>query len=256
MHLLYLDDSGSVSNPQEDYVVLGGISVFETQAYHLANDLDKLAQSIDPSNPSKIEFHASEIYSRRTPPWNKFSQDEARGIIKSILKILANSSNSTYAFACSVHKSSYSEDGLYLAFEDLCQRFDTYLKKINIEGDNQRGLLILDDSSHETILQELAQNFRKTGTQWGKNVRYLADTPFFVNSKASRIIQLADHIAYAVFRRYNTGDTQYFDIIAHKFYQQDGIIHGLAHKHKTNQPCMCLACMSRKFNKEIPTQSF
>jgi hypothetical protein len=252
MHLLYLDDSGSVENPSEEYVVLGGVSIFETQGYYLSNELDKIAQSVDPSNPKGIEFHASEIFSRKTHPWNKLSREEAQGVIKAVLKVVANSSNSTYAFACAVHKKSFAGgDGLNLAFEDLCQRFDIYLSRLNAEGERQKGLLILDDSSYETTLQELANNFRQIGTQWG-SVKHLSDTPFFVNSKASRIVQLADHIAYAVFRRYHVGDTQYFDIIAHKFYQNDGVVHGLAHKHKTNQNCMCVACMSRRNSKMLP----
>jgi hypothetical protein len=246
MHLLYLDDSGSVLNTNEEYIVLGGFSIYETQGFYLSNELDKIAQSIDPRNYGDIEFHASEIFSRRTPPWDKLNREEAQGIIKAVLKVLANASNSTYAFACAIHKQSFlGNDCLNLAFEDLCQRFDIYLSKINAEGDRQKGLLILDESSHETTLQGLAYNFRKIGTQWG-SIRHLADTPFFVNSKASRIIQLADHVAYSVFRRYNQGDANYFDIIAHKFFQADGVFHGLAHKQKSNPSCVCLACSTRR----------
>lgn len=187
MHLLYLDDSGSVKNPSEEYVVLGGVSIFETQGYYLSNELDKIAQSIDPSNPKEIEFHASEIFARKTHPWNKLSREEAQGVIKAVLKVVANSSNSTYAFACAIHKKSFSgDDALNLAFEDLCQRFDIYLSRLNAEGERQKGLLILDDSS-----------------------------------------------------------------IAHKFYQNDGVVHGLAHKQRTNQNCMCVACMSRRNNRAI-----
>lgn len=36
MHLLYLDDSGSVPNTQEKYFILGGVSIFEAQAHHIA----------------------------------------------------------------------------------------------------------------------------------------------------------------------------------------------------------------------------
>jgi hypothetical protein len=135
---------------------------------------------------------------------------------------------------------------LHLAFEDLCQRFDIYLSNLNASGDRQKGLLILDDSSYETTLQDLAKNFKKLGTQWG-TIRHIADTPFFVDSKACRIIQFADHIAYAVFRRYNYSDTQYFDIIAHRFLKNDqGVAHGLANKQKITSTCMCLACNSRR----------
>lgn len=248
MHLLYLDDAGSLKNADEEYIVLGGVSVFEIQAYHLSQELENLAETIDPVNPQSVEFHASEIFARRRSPWDKLSKEEAKGVIKAVLNILARASASTYAFACAIHKQSYqvNTDHLSYAFEDLCKRYDMYLSRMNYDGERQRGLLILDESSHETVLQNLAINFRKIGTQWG-GIKYLADIPFFVNSKASRIIQLADHIAYAVYRRYNAGDTSYFDIIAHKFYSVGGILHGLAHKQKKTYNCMCPACISRKF---------
>ena len=111
-------------------------------------------------------------------------------------------------------------------------------------GDTQRGLVILDNSAHETTLQKMSVEFRTLGTRWG-SIKSLADTPLFVDSRASRVIQLADHVAYAVFRRYQSGDTQYLDRIAHKFDAEDGIVHGLAHKEIGNPNCMCIACISR-----------
>lgn len=132
-----------------------------------------------------------------------------------------------------------------LAFEDLCSRFDLYLRRLRGEGDRQRGLLILDQSAQETTLQRMAREFRTLGTQWGV-IRNLADTPLFVNSAVSRVVQLADHVAYAVFRRYNAADAQYFDIIASKFDSADGVIHGLVHKQAVDPNCMCIACMSRR----------
>ena len=132
-----------------------------------------------------------------------------------------------------------------VAFEDLCSRFDRYLQRLRANGDRQWGLLILDKSAHETTLQQMAVEFWTLGTQWGV-IRNLADTPLFVDSRVSRVIQLADHVAYAVFRRYQSGDAQYFDRIAAKFDAEDGIIHGLAHKEISNTQCMCIACLSRR----------
>lgn len=247
MHLLYLDDSGSAPNPNEQYFVLGGISVFEAQAHWFTQELDRLAESISPNNPHDIEFHASEIFSRRSAPWNKMSRQEAQGVIKSLLQIVAGSYGSAQIFACAIHKASFPDrDPVEIAFEDLCSRFDQYLAKLRDTGDRQRGLLILDDSAHETTLQNMARGFRVIGTRWGV-IRNLAETPLFVSSNASRLVQIADHIAYATFRRYEAGDTQYFDIIAQKFYAKEGIIHGLAHKQMNNQSCMCIACLSRRF---------
>ena len=132
-----------------------------------------------------------------------------------------------------------------IAFEDLLQRFDLYLGRLHSKGDTQRGLLILDKTTQETTLQQLAIKFRTFGTQWGA-IQYLADTPLFIDSRASRVIQLADHVAYAVFRRYQASDAQYFDIIANKFDQEGGVVHGLSHKELGNPACMCIACLTRR----------
>ena len=245
MHLLYLDDSGSASNAKEQYLVLGGVSVFEAQSHWITVELDKLAENIS-ENPHEVEFHASTIFSGRSAPWKSIEKDEARGIIKSVLQVLATSYDTARAFACVVHKASFpNQDPMKIAFEDICQRFDLYLRRLRVKGDNQRGLVILDKSTYETTLQQMAVGFRTLGTKWGV-IQTLADTPLFVDSRASRVIQLADHVAYAVFRRYESGDTQYFDLISHKFDAEDGIIHGLAHKEYGNPNCMCIACLSRK----------
>jgi hypothetical protein len=174
------------------------------------------------------------------------TRDEAKGVIKAVLQILRDSYETTTAFACAVHKASYVDrDPVELAFEDLCSRFDMYLDRLKAAGDRQRGILILDESTHETTLQKMAREFRTLGTRWGV-VRNLAETPLFVDSQASRLVQLADNVAYAVFRRYNSQDAQYFDIISSKFDSVEGVIHGLSHKQTADPMCMCVACLSRR----------
>ncbi|MCY4353337.1 MAG: IS1595 family transposase [Truepera sp.] len=44
MHLLYLDDAGSASNSNEQYLVLGGVSVYEAQSHWITRELDRLAE--------------------------------------------------------------------------------------------------------------------------------------------------------------------------------------------------------------------
>lgn len=91
MYLLYLDDSGSTSNANEEYVVLGGISVFEPQVHHLTQELDTIAARINPSDPDSVEFHASEVYSGRVSPWSTLNRDDRRGVIKEVLGVFARS---------------------------------------------------------------------------------------------------------------------------------------------------------------------
>lgn len=247
MHLLYLDDSGSPSNPTEDFFVLGGLSVFEGQIYFLTKALNELAETIQPKDPLNLEFHASEIFNRRSEPWKSMDKDEVTGVIKSILKIFISSHDSTKAFACAIHKNSYPDkDVVEVAFEDLCCRFDFLLDRLEQSGDRQRGQIVLDKSSYEMALQGLAKSFPSFGAKW-KKIRNLADIPFFVDSESSRLIQIADSIAYAVFRRYNYQDNRFFDIICQKFDTVDNVIHGLAHKQTVfDHRCMCPACITRR----------
>ena len=207
MHLLYLDDAGSASTASEQYLVLGGVSVFEAQAHWITQQLDTLAENLNPEDPHGVEFHASETFSRRSQPWKRMTKDAARGAIKSVLNVLAEAYESARAFACVVHKDSFpNRDPMEVAFEDLCSRFDLYLKRLRAEGDTQRGLVILDKSSHETTLQQMAVDFRTLVTSWGV-IKNLEDTPLFVDPRASGCIRLAERVAYAD----SSGDDQRAD---------------------------------------------
>ena len=250
MYLLYLDDSGSSQNQHESHLVLGGFSIFERQIHWLVTKLDELAKDILPQDPDAVEFHASHIFSGKTAPWNSMSKEDRRTIIKKVLGIFSQSHQSTAAFACAVHKNSYpNQDPMELAFENICSRFDMQLKRLYFgEGNQQRGIVIVDKSSYETSLQKLTRNFRSLGTRWGKRLVNVTEVPLFVDSKACRAIQIADHIAYAVFRRYESGDTSYFDIIASRFDSEQGRLHGLVHSHTQLVNCMCLACSSKRLS--------
>jgi hypothetical protein len=189
------------------------------------------------------------LFSRREMPWKTLQIDEARGVLKSVLKIAGASYDTARIFACAIHKKSFPHaDPVELAFEDICQRFDYFLGRKFKQGEQHRGMIILDRTTRETSLQKLSREFRKLGTRWG-SLKNIADTPFFVDSKASRLIQVADHVAYSVFRRYNSGDAQYMDIIASRFDEDGGVIHGLSHKHADKISCTCPGCLSRRLSK-------
>ena len=152
MYLLYLDDAGSPGNPAEEYFVLGGVCVYEAQVERFSRELDKLATPYD-KNPEDVEFHASTIFSRREAPWKALTIDEARGLLKSVLQVAASSYETTRLFACAIHKKSYPvADPVELAFEDLCQRFDYFLSRRRQQGEQQRGMIILDKTTRETSL--------------------------------------------------------------------------------------------------------
>ena len=251
MYILYLDESGSPHNKQEEHFVLAGIAVRAEQVNWFTSQLDSIAQGIDPQNPLQVEFHAYEIFARKREPWKSLkTKDRAIGVISSVLKVVEESYSSTTLFGCVIHKASFSEeDVIQMALEDIYSRFDKFLDRRQKEGDKHRGIVVLDKKSgsrYEMVLQKLGKNFRDSGTRWTSRIQNIVEVPMFIDSRFSRMIQLADHVAYALFRRYNAHDTRYFDIIISRFDQADGIIHGLAHKHKLSRQCMCPACFSRR----------
>lgn len=86
--------------------------------------------------------------------------------------------------------------------------------------------MLFDESSTEQRLQTLARDFKRQGHTFGK-LRNFAEVPVFLDSRATRLIQLADIIAFAIFRHYEAQDSQYFEIIKNCFDQEGGTIHGL-----------------------------
>jgi hypothetical protein len=246
MDILCLDDSGSVMNKNEQYFVLGGLSVPENSLRWLSLELEKLASEIDPDNPRGVEFHAASIFGGREGIWKRFSKQQRIQIIKRVLLVLQNAYSDVVLFACAIHKDSFPADDLVKrAFEDLCSRFNIYLQRVS-PPQPRKGLIVLDKSSYETSLQDLAATLRDERTRWGSYVRNLCEVPLFVDSKASRITQLADHIAYAVFRRYSAGDLNYFNCIEGRFDHDAGKMHGLVHLQLYNRDCTCPACLTRR----------
>ncbi len=243
MYFLYLDDSGSIKNVSEHHFVLGGYCVHEHQVYWLRKYLDDLASQILPENPEALEFHASEIHSGKKGLWKSINKPERQEIIRKVLKALEQKKSKTAAFACAIHKPCFpTRNPIELAFEDLCSRFEMFLNRVfHQTGNREKGIMILDKGIYENILQELAITFRQSGTRW-RSLTNLIEVPMFLDSKSSRLIQLADHVAYATFRWYQSKDYKYFDVIQGIFDSDAGKIHGLEHKQHSLK-CTCPACL-------------
>lgn len=226
MHLLYADESGTVADPKQTYFVLAGFSLFERQGYWLANQLDAIAARFDPADPSSVELHGNPMLVGKGR-WRGHPKADREQAIADILHIFANSHPSNRLFASVIKKSVVSpQDPVEIAFEQMASRFDQYLMRLHRSGDTQRGIIIFDKSTYETTIQSLASDFRTLGHSWGV-IRNFAEVPLFLDSKASRLTQLDDIIAYAIYRYYERADGQFFSLIQHRFDAEGGIVHGL-----------------------------
>lgn len=244
MHLLYIDGSGTVKNPNETYFILAGVAVFERQIYHIIKEVDEFVRDLGLEDSENAELHATDMASGKTRSWKTMRRPDRLDTIKRALDILAGAHRSVRLFAVAVHKQAIApHDPVEYAFEEICNRFDLKLRRTWAD-ENQRGLVVMDKSHYENTLQNLAQRFRESGTRWGK-LRNLAEVPLFVDSRMSRIVQLADLVAWATWRHYELDDNAYFKRIVSRFDSQGGIIHGLVHYKPRDEQCHCPACMSR-----------
>jgi hypothetical protein len=225
MYLLYADESGSVGDPKQQFFVLAGFCVSERQGYWVAKELDKIAARFNPADPGSVELHGNPMQSGKGI-FRRFPKEDRVTAIEDALKIFLASHPSNRLFASVIRKTKVSPvDPVEFAFEQLASRFDHYLTRLHKSGDSQRGIILFDKSTYETTLQSLATDFRTIGHSWGI-LRNFSEVPLFLDSKASRLIQLADLIAYAIFRNYESSDDKYFSIIKNRFDSEGGIVHG------------------------------
>jgi len=234
MHLLYIDESGHTADSSQKHFILAGISVHEKTTHWLEKDLNSIASRFS-SNYDEIELHGSPMLSGRGF-WRSVPKLDRINAIKESLELIKKYyGKKVRLFAAVMDKSKIEEGDISsLAFEQIASRFDYFLIRIhNRHEDDQRGIMVFDESSTENTIQSLSRRFKHDGHKWG-NLKKFAEVPVFMNSKSSRLIQLADLIAFSIFRKFERDDEQFFEVIQNCFDYEGGIKHGL-YVHGT--PC-------------------
>lgn len=248
MHLLYLDESGNEEDPADRNFVLAGAAIFERQTYFLSRQLDALKERRFPTAPP-LEFHASAIR-RGKGFWRSVDRKTKDEILEEMLRIVSRVPESGLSlFAAIIEKSNqlHGEEAVKRAVEEVCSRFDMFLKRLYRErGDAQRGLLIFSQGKYDMRAKAWVQGFREAGTRWGF-LRNFSDIPYFAGASETRLLQVADLISYSTFLLYERHDSSLIRPVLGRFDTKDGVIHGLAHYRPAALAihCDCPGCFSR-----------
>lgn len=228
MWLMYVDDSGSLADPKQSYFVLAGVAIFERQPYWLSKKLDDVAKTINLDEPHLVELHGSPMITGNKR-WRKVEKETRVNAVMDALRVFATSHPGNTAFGITINKHKYpGRNVIDFAFEQIPSRFDNFLGRLHKNGDTQRGIVIFDNSDKEAHFQGLATKFRTAGHSFGA-LRNLAEIPLFIDSKQSRLVQLADLIAYSIFRHVEHEDSRFFNIFKDRFDQHGGVLHGYRH---------------------------
>jgi len=99
MHLLYLDDSGTIGDPQTAHCLFAGFAIFETVTHWVEQDINAVAAKY--RLPPSLEFHATHINTGKNA-WRKISKDVRQEILFDLYTLIKNRGRDIHLFA-SVH---------------------------------------------------------------------------------------------------------------------------------------------------------
>ena len=190
MYLLYIDDSGSIDDPNTQFLVLAGFSIFERQTHWLDQAMNTIAERFDQQFPENVEFHAGPMRTG-SQGWEHFTPVDRVQAATDILCLLSDPQSKIRIFASVIEKSLLNRgDIIPRAFEHLVTEVDNYLAaRYRHSGgrDAQRAIAIFDEAGFEQHVQTLAHTFKHYGHTNGR-LRNFAEVPLFIDSKASRLI--------------------------------------------------------------------
>ena len=248
MYLLYLDESGNESDPNDRYFVLAGIALFERQTYYLSRDVEAIQNKHFP-NHQPITFHMTDIQAGKRF-WRKVSRETRRAVTEELIDVIVNAVDQgrlLYAAAIEKNATLWREQAVEAATEQICKRFDIFLQRSYQENNPQRGLLVFAEGRFNKRAKIWVHNFRQRGTTWGA-INNLADIPYFASMQESRLLQLADLVAHAVWLLYEKRNPKLIQPLLKSFDSADGTLHGLVHiGDSRGNTCECPACASRRF---------
>ncbi len=129
------------------------------------------------------------------------------------------------------------------AFEQVVSRFEQYLENVAGKGDLY-GILVHDNN--ETVDRkhtELMREFHRRGTLWTA-VSHIIETPLFVNSGLTSMVQVADLCAYALRRYLENNEKDLFDLVFPRADRKYGTTVGV--RHFTQEDCACEVCQNHR----------
>ena len=249
LYLGFVDESGT--HPTSRVTVVAGILIHEEDVWHLQQRLDGFLYrrlGVLGYDHTRFELHATDLWRGRNE-WAAISGPTRHRILAGAYACLAGYRPSNPDLPMRLLGVALDRDstgGKLRAYELAAKKFDDFVRRMGRKsGINQRGLILHDQGGIDEQLQEWIHQWRAATSSLGR-ISNLADVPFFSDSRATRALQAADLVAYALYRYYAGG---FYDRFTHRlwplFDTDQGKMHGLFHQSRNYQSCPCPACRNR-----------
>ncbi len=183
---------------------------------------------------------------RKTEAYLHLTLDERVDFLRQLADLIG-SWGDTRLFSEAIDKTSFGATPPTIppreeAFTQVVNRFERYLAGIGAQ--QTIGLLAHDhDDTSAARLTQLMRQFHASGTMWTR-ITHIIETPFFVDSKLTVGVQLADLCAYAIRRFCEKGESDLFNRIYPRAHRVAG--HAVGVRHYTGgRNCVCTICANR-----------
>ncbi len=131
------------------------------------------------------------------------------------------------------------------AFEQLVSRFQQFI--VNRGNQNSYGVLVHDNN--QTVSKkhtQLMRQFHDAGTLWAKIDR-IGETPLFVDSKLTRMVQMADLCSYIIRRYVENNENALLPMVLTRADTVKNVAVGI--RHFSSLSCTCEICRAHQPNR-------
>lgn len=179
--------------------------------------------------------------------WRRVSRAKRMAVGDALLGLIGSwqhqgSGSAILPFAVIVDRGR-TETPIEHGYAELLYRFDKRLRTRRKGGDGHNCVLVADRGQYEAAITswvEAARSRPRGRSGEKRRLHALVETPFFVDSRSTRLMQLADLVSYALFRAYNADDWAWADHLVPSIRAQRGALLHIAE----NPGCVCVVCES------------
>lgn len=194
MYVLYVDESGrsGLLDPDQPFHILGGLAFHDSQWKAIERDLiARVDALIPPPRPPDWEIHMAHIFHGKGH-FRGMPRTTREALVEAVIDLFGVYAMTLFMMVIDkpalVTKYYYPVPPAQLAYEYMIERFDRYLS----HQDDRLGMIVSDDQKgEEKTIRAAHEAYRRRGTSQ-QRIDHVVETPFFVPSHNSWMIQIVD----------------------------------------------------------------
>jgi len=194
------------------------------------------------------QYHRTKKSYRKTDPYVHLTHNERKDLILDIATCVSKWGFAR-VFAECIDKIHFDPNRAPLpldeqALEQLVSRFEQYLSATATNATYGTNFGVIIHDNNQTVSKrhtELMRRFLRKGTFW-TTVQNIIETPLFVDSELTSMVQIADLCGYALRRYLENEEEELFDLIFQRADRRSNVVVGV--RHFSEQSCQCKICIA------------